>query len=150
LAGRIIGLFLFIGGCASVGPQPPPQSSLRDSAIDLQHAIARALVAGDDAFLDRTYADHYTYVAPFGVVRTKQEVLSGRARGQARTLALEYDDLAVRLYGPVAVVTGRATASVEDHGRTTTNRQSRFVRVQVLRDGHWQVVHYQVTWIEAG
>jgi len=76
-------------------------------------------------------------------------VLEGRASGELRTTALTYDDLSVRLYAAVAVVTGRATVVTVDHGRVF-NGQSRFVRVQVLRDGRWQVVHYQVSPIAIG
>lgn len=112
--------------------------------LELQHRIAHALVAGDDAFLDRIYAPEYTFVSASGTVRTKADVLAGRAAHVLRTTALAYDDLIVRVYGPVAVVTGRAAATVEDHGHLFSG-QSRFVRVQVFRDNCWQVVHYQVT-----
>ena len=46
MAGRFVGFCFLFGGCASVSVSPPSQSSLRDSAIALQHALARALVAG--------------------------------------------------------------------------------------------------------
>jgi ketosteroid isomerase-like protein len=147
--GRLLLLqFMLASGSLVAQAAPPGDSARIAQIIRLQHAIAAALVAGDEAFLDRTYAPEYTYVSPAGVVRTKAKVLAGRAARDLRTIALTYDDLMVRLFGQVALVTGRANATVIDYGHTSSG-QSRFVRVQVFRNGRWQVVHYQVTRISS-
>jgi uncharacterized protein DUF4440 len=146
---RTVVLFQCLLTTRLLGAQAPATDSSQIAAvIALQHAIATALVRGDEAFLDRTYAPEYIYVSPAGEVRAKKEVLAGRRAGAFRTLSLKYDELRVHLYGPVAVVIGRALAETLERGRRSGG-QSRFVRVQVLRGGRWQVVYYQVTHIAA-
>lgn len=59
------------------------------------------------------------------------------------------DDLRVRIYGDVAVVTGRATPKGVVDGREFVD-PVRYSRVYVKRDGRWQVVLFQQTRIAQG
>ena len=53
--------------------------------------------------------------------------------------AYDVDDMNVRLYDRIAVVTGRVTTKRLVKGQATTS-QSRFTDVFVSRDGRWQLV----------
>jgi ketosteroid isomerase-like protein len=65
--------------------------------------------------------------------------------GKTTYEAFDVDDLAVRIYGDTAVVTGRSSPK----GRTAKGEpirgQYRFLRVWVKRGGSWQVVAFQGT-----
>jgi ketosteroid isomerase-like protein len=63
----------------------------------------------------------------------------------ARYEALDVDDLAVRVYGDTAVVTGRTTPrGTTAKGEPMTGRY-RFMRVWVKEKGRWHAVAFQGT-----
>jgi ketosteroid isomerase-like protein len=75
----------------------------------------KALVAGDVAAIDRIYAADYTS-AVNSTFRTKAEVLADLKSGALKLEAANNDETNVRVYGNTAVVTGKTTSKVIDHG----------------------------------
>jgi len=60
---------------------------------------------------------------------------------------ISFDDEKVRVYGNVAVVTGRGTFKGVRKG-APVNHVIRFTTMWVMRGGAWQLVSYQATPIE--
>ena len=116
--------------------------------IELDATVGRAIVAGDFDALDRLYADDFSFVAPDGRVVSRAERLDAFRSGRLRYLETSHADVAVRVEGSLAVVTGRArtrfvAAGVEDAG------SYRYTSVW-RRDGEsWRVAATQATKITA-
>jgi ketosteroid isomerase-like protein len=121
---------------------------------ELEAQCSRAVVAGDRAFFDRVLAADFTHTSHSGVFKTRAQwmaedkVDSRQEKPQAgKTIyeAFDVDDLAVRIYGDTAVVTGRSSP----RGRTAKGEpmrgQYRFIRVWVKNGDRWQVVAFQGT-----
>jgi ketosteroid isomerase-like protein len=135
----------------------PPVSQAEREIRELEARFVRAVVEGDRAFYERVLADDFTHTSHSGVFKTraqfmaenkfdeKKDVESGRTRYDA----YDVDDLAIRIYGDTAVVTGRTSPK----GRTAQGQpitgQYRYLRVWVKRQGRWQAVAFQGTRIAA-
>ena len=121
---------------------------------ELEAQLSRAVVAGDRGLFDRVLASDFTHTSHSGQFKTRAEWMAedkvdsrqGKPQaGKTTYEAFDVDDLAVRIYGETAVVTGRSTPK----GRTARGEpirgQYRFLRVWVKRDGRWQAVAFQGT-----
>ena len=110
----------------------------------MEQRLARAWVAGDQATIRSMLADDWVTTDITGMVHTKEGVLRDMFAGTPRPIAsMTIDEVAVRLFGEVAVITGRTTARGSDGGSV----QLRFTDVAVRRDGRWVVVASQGTLI---
>jgi len=98
----------------------------------------KALVAGDVAAIDRLYSADYTSTVG-STYRTKAEVLADLKSGALKLKASSNDETNVRVYDNTAVVTGKNTSKVTDHG-VDTSGQSYFTRVYINQMGHWRLV----------
>jgi ketosteroid isomerase-like protein len=120
---------------------------------ELEGQFARAAVRGDRAFYERALADDFTHTSHSGVFKTRAQWLAEAKGGDPAEAkpgtthyeALDVDDLAVRVYGDTAVVTGRTTPrGTTAKGQPMTGRY-RFLRVWVKRQGRWQAVAFEGT-----
>jgi ketosteroid isomerase-like protein len=107
-----------------------------------------ARVAGDTAFLERFYAKELRIQGANGAVISREDDIRGFASGVIRPEFIRAEEMKVTLYGDLALVTGR------DHlkgtygaGAVSREGQVRFMNVLVRRDGRWQLVASQGTWI---
>jgi ketosteroid isomerase-like protein len=131
----------------------PPVAPAQREIRELEAQFARAVVEGDHAFYERVLADDFTHTSHTGVFKTRTEFLAENkfaekepsGTGRTRYDAYDVDDLAVRIYGDTAVVTGRLSPK----GRTAQGQpitgQYRYLRVWVKRQGRWQVVAFEGT-----
>jgi hypothetical protein len=121
---------------------------------ELETRLSRAVVGGDRAFFERVLGADFTHTSHTGKFKTRAEWMAedkvdsrqGKPQaGKTSYEAFDVDDLAVRIYGETAVVTGRSTPK----GRTAKGEpirgQYRFLRVWVKRGGRWQVAAFQGT-----
>ena len=103
-------------------------------------AVKRAVVAGhkarDAAALDRLYADDYTATDSKGTVRTKQQLLAG-LKTDPEIVEGEYDLIAVRRWGDIAVATGRGHLVYRNPDRSTRVSDYYSFNVFERRDGRW-------------
>ena len=107
-------------------------------------AFADAMVKADLTALASTYADEYVFTDPSGRVSHKAELLDSFRRGTIKIRSQAISDVAVNVYGEVAVETGtlvsQATRDGKDSGGTF-----RFTRIWLNRNGRWQTVAFQET-----
>lgn len=115
--------------------------------MTLEREWLAAMNRFDAAALDGMMSDDYTFTNMPGKVSTKAQQLDGlKAKdnpARASGWTMEYDDIAVRVYGDTAVVTGRATIKAKKD-----SWQYRYTRVWVKRGGRWQAVTTALTRIE--
>jgi len=117
--------------------------------IKLEDDWAQAMVKRDAARLSQFYGDDYVFTDADGVVSTKAKELEEITSGPYHETSYKFDDLQVRLFGDVAVVTGRNTiqGSWEDTQQSMSGPY-RFTDVFVKRDGRWQCVASQASRVE--
>src|SRR5215207_899801 len=128
------------------------QSARREQRGSVELAIRQvdneriqAQIHADAAALDRIYADDFIGVGPSGTVRTKPQVISDFTLGGLKFQSITTDDVQVRVYGNMAVETGRSTMIGQDKNKVVP-RDNRFTRVWVKLHGNWQLVanHYSL------
>jgi ketosteroid isomerase-like protein len=146
---------LVVVSLASGQPSRPDDGERRSEGEvrELEGQLARAVVRGDRAFFERVLADDFTHTSHSGAFKTRAQWLaearaSDRAEAKVaatRYEAMEVDDLAVRVYGDTAVVTGRTTPRGRNAKGQPIAGQYRFLRVWVKRQGRWQAVAFQGT-----
>ena len=141
-------LALLAVGAAPVFAQDrsvPHDEADRREVLALDGRRARAFVEGNADLLDRITAADYTHVETSGVARTKAEFMAERRGGAVRFRSFIIDRNDVRVFGDVAVVTGRYSNQVETAAGLQPVKQARHQRVYVRRDGEWIVVAHQAT-----
>ena len=126
------------------------QDATRDSKTIVEKVIRKLdneriqpQIHADTAALERINADDFIGVGPSGTVRTKPQVISDFTSGDLKFQSITTDDVRVRVYGDVAVETGRSTMDGQDKGKAVP-QDTRFTRVWVKQKGHWRLVanHY--------
>jgi hypothetical protein len=132
-----LGLVLLIAAQAAT-PSVPPEDP--EVLVELQHALARAWVAGDRVTIERVIAPDWTTTGPDGTVRTRAQVLGEVFDTHVHGIQkITIDAIDVRLFGEAAVVSGRTHALGEFAGERYDVR-IRFTDVFVRRKGQWQAV----------
>ena len=106
-----------------------------------------SIIKKDRATMERLYANDYSYTHSNGTVLNKtQEIEAIMSPDQAWT-AHKTDDLKARIYGNVAVVTGRNTLT--GSSKLYASGPRRFTEVWFKRNGRWQMVGGQSTLVPA-
>ena len=152
-------ILILIAGIAATTPGSAkvddPQDARAEREIrELEAQLSRAVVAGDRGLFDRVLASDFTHTSHSGQFKTRAEWMAedkvdsrqGKPQaGKTTYEAFDVDDLAVRIYGETAVVTGRSTPKGRNARGEPIRGQYRFLRVWVKRGGSWQVVAFQGT-----
>jgi hypothetical protein len=105
-----LSVVLLIGGAPSATAQIARQADSARAVAELRgvdQARSAAILHGDTAVLSRIWAPEYTQIYADGSVRTRAERLTALARGPLPFDSLEVEEMQVRVYGAVAVVTAR-------------------------------------------
>jgi ketosteroid isomerase-like protein len=106
----------------------------------IEQQLARAWVDRDRAAIDGILAVEWSVTDGAGRILTKQQVMTETFSSDDRRIdRMVVDDVKVRLYGDVAVATGRTQAEGSYRG-TSASVVLRFTDVFVRRDGRWQAV----------
>jgi len=113
---------------------------------ELIHQWDEAYARRDGPALARLLADEFTFTTPTGAVINRAQYLSANLK--APDIAVETpigsDDIKVRTYGSVAVVSSRAAQRGQRFDRDPKVR-FRYTDVLVKRQGRWQAVASQAT-----
>jgi ketosteroid isomerase-like protein len=123
------------------------ENDAEQELIGIEIAWRKARVAADIAFLELLYAKELRITGSDGSIIERDADISGFASGAIRPEFIEAEDMRVLLYGGVAVVTGRDHLKGTYRG-TPGEGRVRFTHVFVHRDGRWQLVASQGTWVQ--
>ena len=134
----LVGIVIGAGGMTAIASvQVGPADEATKAAVQ---EVKRGIVAGHktknrDA-LDRLYADDYTAIDSKGSIRTKADLLTALPT-DAEIAEGQYDLIAVRRWGSIAVATGRGNLVYRnaDGSKRVSNYYSFNVFEQ--RDGRW-------------
>ena len=100
--------------------------------------MASGLRNGDSAAFERYTPNDYTATVASGQLVTKQQTLQFHKNNKYESFDL--DDLAVRSYGDVAVVTGRVHQKGTTGQKEGLDIQARFTSVWAKMNGRWMKV----------
>ncbi len=144
---RVIALTL-LGVLVAVPTHAQTRNAKEREVLKASQVVNDAsLIKKDRATMERLYADDYTYIHSNGTVANKtQDIAASMSPDQAWT-AHKSDDMRVRIYRDVAVVTGISTLTGSAKGYVSGPR--RFTEVWVRRNGRWQLVNGQSTLVPA-
>ena len=110
------------------GPMPPTAAEEVETAVRISDA---AWARSDVATLDGLLAERYVHADGLGRVLRRADWLLDA--GKPRNVAITSADLAVRVQGLVAVVTGSDVIATP-----ATSEQRRFTQVWIKRGASWQ------------
>jgi ketosteroid isomerase-like protein len=119
-------------------------SEVQRALIRLEDQWALAVRLSDTMALNLIIADDYIGTTATGQIQTKADYLADFTSGDRRVLTLTTEDLEVRVYGHVAVLTHGGHAEAEYRGSPVAG-EFRWTHVVLRRDGQWQAVANHVT-----
>ena len=125
------------------------EDQTRDVASELtqiEHRLVRAWIDGDRKTVDSILASDWSVIDLTGRVLTKAQVMQEFGSRDRRIESGSVDDLNVRVFGEITVVTGRSVLTGTYQGKQASVVQ-RFTDVFARRDGRWQAVASQGTQI---
>jgi ketosteroid isomerase-like protein len=112
----------------------------------LEQRLMKAWIDGDWKAINEILDDNWSVIDPGGQVLSKEQVLKEAKTAERKIDSGTIDEIKVKEFGDVAVVTGRTTAVGSYQGNSFSVRL-RFTDVCVKRGDDWQVVASQGTFI---
>jgi hypothetical protein len=116
-----------------------------DNIRQIERSRLRALVAGDIAAAHPLHADDFQLITPIGAALSREQYLGAIAAGQIKYTVWEPGDIAVRLYGPAAVIRYRARLEVIFNGHPVPQADYWHTDAYERRERRWMVVWSQAT-----
>ena len=141
LTATALSLCLVSVSCAARSGVSVDAEAVRMVELNLREALTSS--GGLDA-LEYYLADDYVHTNYRGVVRTKREIIDDLEVAFVTREYIGLDDIRVRVYGDVAIVTARASTRRTEAGTETTGdyRQMRIFRRDL---GRWRAMLMQTT-----
>ncbi len=144
---RVIALTL-LGVLVAVPTYAQKRNATEQEVLKASQVLDEAsLIKKDRATMERLYADDYMYLHSNGTVNNKTQEIAEYMSPDLKWTTHKSDDLKVRIYRDVAVVTGLSTLTGSAKGYVSGGR--RFTEVWVRRNGRWQSVGGQSTLVPA-
>jgi ketosteroid isomerase-like protein len=141
-------LVFFLEACS----KPAPASSDEQATIAALTAQAdawdKAIVRKDRAAIEANMADDFRQIDGVGNVETKASFLDGVMSEKLEIGPYEVEDFEVRLYGDVALLSGRTHMTGRFEGESFASHY-RYIDIYVRRGGAWKIVSVQITKLPA-
>src|SRR3954468_16702692 len=142
--GKIKKLFLFclvaILSSGAFGQKSADASKAEGILLAMEKTWTDAIEKKDLNAVGLILADEYMIIDDEGLVRDKAATISRLKSSDNSISTAVVDELKVRVYGNVAVVTGRQTEKSTEKGKNTSGSY-RYTDVWVNRGKGWQVVN---------
>jgi ketosteroid isomerase-like protein len=104
----------------------------------------QAVVDNNVPVIDHLLADDYVGISANGTIEDKAQAIAQRKAGTVRITVLNLDDLKIRLYGDIAVVTSIADLQGVN-GQSDISGKYRYTRVYNRRLGEWKIVSFEAS-----
>jgi ketosteroid isomerase-like protein len=117
--------------------------------LQAEDARYKAQIGNDFEALDRLFAKDLVYIHSSTVQDTKASFTESLRSGKVSYHTMERSDTKVRVFGNVAIITGKAVFEVTSRGRDMTLNLL-FHAVWVRRDSGLQFVSWQATRLPGG
>ena len=136
-----------LGLLAVIAVYAQTQNATQQEVLNAYRALDQTQVTKDRATMERLMADDYLYTHSNGTVANKAQDIAETISPDSKWTAVKSDDLKVRVYGDVAVITGLGTLTGSAKGYQPGPR--RFTDLWVRRNGRWQSIGGQSTLVPA-
>lgn len=103
-----------------------------------------AIVAKRRDEIEANLADDFRQINSAGQIKDKQSFVNGLLDPNLQIDPYKVEDFEVRLYGEVALLSGR-TQMTGRYGDESFTAHYRYIDIYVLREGVWKVVSVQIT-----
>jgi len=115
--------------------------------LRVENERIQAVLHRDTAALEQLLADELVYTHSTGRVDSKAQFIHSIQSGDLNYLAMKHSNLDARVYGDVAVLTGRSAVKVKSpHTENQiVDLDLRFLNVYAKRNGQWQQLAWQST-----
>jgi len=119
-----------------------------EAVIQQLEADGRAATLHNDvAVHEHLLAEDWINTNTNGTITTKPQLLRLLETHPFTFVSIDDDDVVIRSYNHIAVVTGRSTRTRIGRDQAHITQRVRFTRVYIQRDGQWKVVGAQATLI---
>ena len=137
-------IILGLGYTGDAAQTAPQAGGVTTELIGIEHRLVKAWLDNDRATVDSILAADWSVIDLTGSVLTKSDVLKEFGSGERRIESGSVDELIVRSFGEVAIVTGRSVLSGSYKGQRASVVQ-RFTDIFAKRNGRWVIVASQGT-----
>ena len=124
------------------------EAGIDDDAVQLLTRQAdlwdKAIVQKDRAAIEANMADDFRQIDGAGNVETKASFVEGIMSPALEIDPYAVEDFEIRLYGDVALLSGRTNMTGRYDGKTFTSHY-RYIDVYVRRNGAWKIVSVQIS-----
>ena len=117
--------------------------------LELEDQRIQAFLDADTDALERILSDDFTFIHTSTNVDSKQRFIERLLTGVLQYDSLTTESVQVRVYGPAAVVIGRATMQVTVRGEQRRYGYA-YTGVYAKQDRGWQMVAVQATRMPEG
>jgi len=146
--GLVLMAAILVSGAGGTPPQSSDRSKTGQELLALETAWDDAVVAKDTTALERIIADDFVMIGADGTVSDKRQLIEGIANPELQIEPFQTEDVRVRIYGNVAVLTGRYSQQGRWKGQAYETA-ARYTDVYVRSGGRWHAVSAQATRIPA-
>ena len=138
-------LALIVSACAS-GPGSAGDDRMGTVALLTRTADLwdKAIVRKDRAEIEANMADDFRQIDAGGNVETKASFVEGLVSPRLEIDPYTVEEFDVRLYGDVALLSGRTKMTGRYDGKPFTSHY-RYIDVYVRRHGAWKIVSVQIS-----
>ncbi len=137
----IVPLVVFAGFVSTAHAAPVPPPAIAEAQLRaINHRYVDAFAAGNGDFIDRLTAEDFVLTANDGAWRDRAEFVA-QMRKAASLEGVSYDDVRVRLFGPVALLHA-VFEGVQSDGKVA---KVRYTDVYVWNGADWRLVSGQNT-----
>lgn len=119
-------------------------NQFEEEVREVERGLVASILRRDSGALRRILADELTAITPLGELLGKSQMAGGVEDEDLVNESIETGEIAVRVYGETAVVTGRAQVKSRYKERDFTGAY-RYTRVYARRPEGWLLVAYQAT-----
>lgn len=142
---RAAAIALLVCGCA----KPPLQRGDAPSEIVAElsaqaDAWDKAIVRKDRAAIERNMAEDFRQIDGSGNLENKTSFVEGLVSPDLQIDPYTVEDFDVRVYGDVALLSGRTRMTGKYRGKPFTSHY-RYIDIYVRRGDDWKIVSVQIT-----
>jgi len=112
---------------------------LAREVLEIKRQYDQAQLKNDSAWFERMFAEDYMFVLPDSTVINKPAFVNDLKSHDLVWETISGKDMQVRVYGDIAVVTGKFFGKGRIKGKVLDERQY-FTSVWIKRQGRWQAV----------
>jgi ketosteroid isomerase-like protein len=112
--------------------------------LEMKRQYDEALLRGDSAWFERAFAEDYLLILGDASTVTKAQIVKGLASKEVTWQAANGRDMQVRLYGDIAIVTGRFSGKLREKGKSISTDE-RFTSVWIKNGDRWKAVSEHVS-----